>query len=213
VAFAACSKKKDDPGAPAGGSAVVTDNGSVMVGSGSAMAAGSAGSGSAMAAGSAGSGSAMAAGSGSAIATGSGSGSAVAAGSGSDAGSSAGSGSAAFDFDKLTHDEKADFMKKNVVPAMKVEFQKFDPKKFANFGCKTCHGKDPKASKFKMPTPDLPKLDFAKLEAGKQEPKIAEWMGKVVKPQMAKILNQKEFDPANAKAGGFSCLECHEQKK
>ena len=104
-------------------------------------------------------------------------------------------------------------MKKNVVPAMKIEFQKFDAKKFANFGCKTCHGKDPKASKFKMPTPDLPKLDFAKLEAGKQEPKTAEWMGKVVKPQMAKILGQRAMDPADPKAGGFGCLDCHEQKK
>ncbi len=116
-------------------------------------------------------------------------------------------------FDKLTSEEKADFMKKKVVPAMKEEFQKFDAKQFANFGCKTCHGKDPKATKFKMPNPELPKLDFAALEAGKQKPKMAEFMGKVVKPMMAKILGEKEFDPKDPKAGGFGCLECHEQKK
>ena len=157
------------------------------------------------------------AGSGSGSATGSGS-NMAAAGSGSGsaaAGSGSGSGDVVakndFDFDKLTHDQKVDFMKKQVMPAMKKTFQEFDAKHYKDFNCKTCHGKDPKKSKFKMPTPDLPKLDFAALKAGKQKPKIAEWMGKVVKPQMAKILNQPEYTEDNPK--GFGCLECHEQKK
>jgi len=205
LALAACSKKAADTGSGSGsasGSAVVATD------TGSAMAAGSAGSGSAMAAGSdTGSGSA-AAGAGS----GSGSGSATAAGSDSGSGSAAGAGSEEkTEFDKLTHDQKADFMKKNVVPPMKAAFQKFDAKKYANFGCKTCHGKDPKATKWKMPNPKLPKLDFAALDAGKQEPKAAEFMAKVVKPQMAKILGENELDEAHP--DGFGCLECHEKKK
>jgi hypothetical protein len=226
IALAACSKKKDDGGAgmASGSAATVPASGSAGsattpdVGSGSAgSATAAAGSGSAAAAGSgsaaAGSGSAMAAGSGSdAAGSAAGSGSAVAAGSG------AGSGSAApaeekSAFDKLTGEEKAEFMKTKVVPPMKAAFQKFDGKKYANFGCKTCHGKDPKATKFKMPNPELPKLDFAALEAGKQKPEIAKWMGMVVKPEMAKILGQKEFDPKHPEMGGFGCLECHEQKK
>ena len=145
-------------------------------------------------------------------------GSAGSAAAGSDAGSAtaAGSGSgsgAGFNFDKLTRDQKMDFMKKQVVPKMKPIFQKFDPKEFANFGCKTCHGKEPQKTKFKMPSSDLPKLDFVALEAGKQKPEVAKFMGTVVKPQMAKLLKQPEFDPKNPKAGGFGCLECHEQKK
>ena len=217
VALAACSKKAANTSSGSGsgtGSAVVaTETGSA--GSGSA-GAGSAGSGSA-GSDSAGSGSAMAAGSdtgsGSAAA-GSGSGSAVAAGSDSGSGSAAGADSEdKTEFDKMTHDQKADFMKKNVVPPMKAAFQKFDAKKYANFGCKTCHGKDPKATKWKMPNPKLPKLDFAALDAGKQEPKAAEFMSKVVKPQMAKILGENELDKAHPEAGGFSCLDCHEQKK
>ncbi len=116
-----------------------------------------------------------------------------------------------FDFDKLSHDEKMKFMKEKVVPAMKEEFQKFDAKKFAKFDCKTCHGKDPKKAKYKMPNPDLPKLDFAALKAGKQEPKMAEFMGKVVKPKMAALLEQPEYTEQNPK--GFGCLECHEVKK
>ena len=212
VALAACPKKKADdtgtgtPGgsamtAPAGsGSAMAEGSGSAAPGSaapGSAAPADGSGSGSAVAAGSA-------TGSGSAAA---GSGSAVAAGSGS---AEAKGGSA---FDKLSHDEKIEFMKKSVVPPMKEAFQKFDAKAFANFGCKTCHGKDPKATKYKMPNPELPKLDFAKLEAGKQKPEMAKFMGSVVKPQMAKILGDKEMDGAHPELGGFACLDCHEQKK
>lgn len=202
LALLGCSKK--DSSTSTGSATTTTTTGS---GSGSAMAAGSAeGSGSAMAAGS-GSGSAMAAGSGA------GSGSAMAAGSGAGSGSgeaneAKGSG---FDFDKLSQDEKMEFMKTKVVPVMKKEFQAFDAKRYANFGCKTCHGKDPKKTKYKMPNPELPKLDFAALKAGKQKPKVAEFMGKVVKPKMAEILQQPEYTEQNPK--GFGCLECHEQKK
>ncbi|HEY6037836.1 MAG TPA: hypothetical protein VIV58_26325 [Kofleriaceae bacterium] len=193
------------------------DNGSATTGSGSASAsAGSAMAGSAMA----GSGSAMA-GSGSAMAMGSGSAMAgsdtgSAAGSGSAvamAGSGEGSGSAAWDFDKLSKEEQSDFMKKHVVPTMKPLFQKFDAKHYKDFGCKTCHGKDPKKAKFKMPTPDLPKLDFAALKAGKQKPQIAKWMGEVVEPEMAKLLQKPVYNPEKPDPSQFGCLGCHEQKK
>jgi hypothetical protein len=117
----------------------------------------------------------------------------------------------AFDFDKLSFDEQKEFMKKNVMPAMKKAFQEFDAEHYKVFNCKTCHGKDPEKVKFKMPSPDLPKLDFKALEAGKQKPKIAEWMGKTIKPDMAKILQMPEYNESNPK--GFGCLHCHEQKK
>lgn len=114
-----------------------------------------------------------------------------------------------FDFDKLSHEEKMDFMKKKVVPTMKPLFQEFDKKKYANFGCKTCHGKDPVKAKYKMPNPGLTKLDFAKLKEGKQEPKAAEWMAKVVKPEMAKLFQMPEYTELNPT--GFGCLHCHVQ--
>ncbi len=102
-------------------------------------------------------------------------------------------------------------MKKQVVPRMKRLFQEFDGAKFKTFGCKTCHGKDPQGSKYKMPNPELPKLDFAALKAGKQEPKMAEFMAKTVKPEMAKLLQQPESSDTNP--DGFGCLECHDAKK
>jgi len=189
TSFACSSKKSETPAAGSGSAETGSAEGS---GSGSAMAAGSGSAGSAT-------------GSGSATA---GSGSSASAGSGSGGGEVAAGG---FDFDKLTHDEKVDFMKKKVMPTMKPLFVKFDGKKFANFNCKTCHGKDADKRKFKMPNPGLPKLDFAALKAGKQAPKMAKFMGETVKPEMAKLLQQPEFTEQNPK--GFGCLECHQQKK
>ena len=101
-------------------------------------------------------------------------------------------------------------MKTKVMPTMRKAFQEFDGKAFAKFGCKTCHGAGAKTD-YKMPNPELPKLDFAALKAGKQEPKMAEFMGKIVKPQMAAMLGQHEYDDSHP--DGFGCLECHEQKK
>jgi hypothetical protein len=189
----ACSSKEKDAPTTTGGSATPTDK-TTPPPAGSGSAAGSGGAMTGSGGGSGGGSSAMAG-----------------SGAGSAAGSGAGSGSAAFDFDKLTHEEKIDFMKKQVVPTMKPLFQDFDKKKYANFGCKTCHGKDPQKAKYKMPNPELPKLDFAALKAGKQAPKVAKFMGDVVKPQMAKILQQSEYSESNPT--GFGCLECHQAKK
>lgn len=201
LACVSCSKKKPAGETGSAGSAATAE------GSGSAAMEGSAGSaGSAMA----GSGSAMegsAEGSGSAAMEGSGSAAMAGSGSAAEAADAEGSGW----FDKLSHDDKVKFMKEKVVPEMKVTFQKFDAKKYKDFGCKTCHGKHAKENKFKMPTADLPKLDFAALKAGKQKPKVAEWMGKVVKPEMAKLLQMPEYTEQNPK--GFGCLQCHEEKK
>jgi hypothetical protein len=131
------------------------------------------------------------------------------------AGSAAGSGSAIaatdFDFDKLSKEDKVKFMKQKVMPAMKPLFQKFDKKEFAKFTCKTCHGKDPPGTKYEMPSKDLPKLDFAAIKAGKEDPEVVEFMSKVVKPEMAKLLNEPEMSDTEPK--GFGCLHCHMQKK
>ncbi|MBA2543923.1 MAG: hypothetical protein H0V17_30045 [Deltaproteobacteria bacterium] len=191
----ACGSKKDPPAAgsaePPKGSTEPpkADPGSAAAGTGSAPGSAAAGSGSADV--------------GSAAGSDAGSGSAIAAGSGS--------ADTGFNFDKLTHDQKMDFMKKQVVPKMKPMFQKFDAKEFANFGCKTCHGKDPAKTKYEMPSKDVPALDFAALKAGKQKPEMAKWMSDVVKPEMAKLLNEPEYSDTNPK--GFGCTHCHTVKK
>jgi hypothetical protein len=114
-------------------------------------------------------------------------------------------------FDDLSKEDKIKFMKQKVMPAMRPVFQKFDAKEFGTFTCKTCHGKDPQGSKYKMPSKDLPALDFDALKAGKEDPKMVEFMSKVVKPEMAKLLNEPEMTETNPK--GFGCLACHQLKK
>lgn len=141
-----------------------------------------------------------------------GSGSSAMVGSGAE-GSAAGSAVAAsdFDFSKLSQEDKIKFMKTKVMPAMKPAFQKVDPKEYANFNCKTCHGKDPQKVKYKMPNPELPALDFEALKAGKGDPKMVEFMSKTVKPEMAKLLNRPEM--SETVQDGFGCLDCHTMKK
>lgn len=110
-------------------------------------------------------------------------------------------------FDKLDHDQKIEFMKQKVVPAMKPLFQNHDATKFAEFGCKTCHGKDPEAAKFKMPNGDLPKLDFG--DMSKFKPADIEWMKNDIMPTMAKTLGLPPHSADNPT--GFGCLGCHTQ--
>jgi hypothetical protein len=134
-------------------------------------------------------------------------------GAGSDVGSAAIGSAAAIEseFDKLSQDDKIKFMKTKVVPGMKPVFQKFDAKEYKTFGCKTCHGKDPQKRKYEMPNPDIKPLDFEAIKAGKEDPKMVEFMSEHVKPEMAKIMGMPEM--SQTEPNGFGCLHCHTQKK
>ncbi len=112
-------------------------------------------------------------------------------------------------FDKLDADQKHAFMKQKLMPQMKAVFQQHDAKKFGEFGCKTCHGKGAEEGHFDMPNPELPKLVVKELMAGtsKYKKEDLEWMGKEVKPTVAKLLQLPEWTPDNPK--GFGCGACH----
>jgi hypothetical protein len=115
----------------------------------------------------------------------------------------------------MTAEQKGKYMKVVVTPKMKPVFQEFDKKEFAKFNCNTCHGKNPKATKFKMPSPDIdalpgtPEAFQAMMKEKPTWPKFAEFMSQKVKPQMALLLGQVEFDPKKPEAGGFGCQNCH----
>lgn len=108
-------------------------------------------------------------------------------------------------FEKLDHDQQIQFMKEVVVPTMTPLFQQHDAKKFAEFGCKTCHGEGAEKGEFDMPNPKLPKLNFKDMSKFKKED--LEWMGKVIKPEMAKLLKEPEY--SDATPDGFGCVHCH----
>lgn len=108
-------------------------------------------------------------------------------------------------FDELDHDQRAEFMKQKVMPAMESIFKNHDGEEFAEFGCKTCHGKQAEQGHFDMPSPDLPKLN--QNDMSKFKPEDIEWMSKEVKPAMAKLLGRPEYSEENPK--GFGCAGCH----
>jgi hypothetical protein len=108
-------------------------------------------------------------------------------------------------FEKLDHDQQIQFMKEVVVPTMGPLFKNHDAQKYAEFGCKTCHGEGAEKGEFDMPNPNLPKLNFADMSKHKKED--LDWMGKEIKPTMAKLLKEAEYSPENPK--GFGCLQCH----
>ncbi len=103
-------------------------------------------------------------------------------------------------------------MKSTVMPKMGDLFKGFDAKRFTDMKCKTCHGAGAEDGSFKMPNPDLPKLDIKgglKTEKAKH-PKTLEFMSKQVVPQMAGLLGEQPFDMKTMK--GFGCGGCHTTK-
>jgi hypothetical protein len=108
-------------------------------------------------------------------------------------------------FEDLDPDQKAEFMKQKVVPAMEPIFKNHDAKRYAEFGCATCHGKQVKDGHFDMPSTDLPKLEFKAMS--KWDKADLDWMRNEVKPAMAKLLSRTEYSEANPT--GFGCGNCH----
>ncbi len=91
------------------------------------------------------------------------------------------------------------------MPTLAPMFKKHDEKKFAEFGCRTCHGTGADRSEYHMPNDKLPKLNLADLS--KFQPRDVEFMQTEVKPTMARLLKEPEWTPENT--DGFGRLECH----
>ncbi len=115
----------------------------------------------------------------------------------------------------MTKPQRGKYMASVVMPRMKELFLAFDSKKFAEFGCKTCHGQSAKEHGFQMPSTELHPLPssqegWAKLAV--EEPKFMKFMGQTVKPEMAKLLGMKEYEHTNPQPGTFGCDRCHSVK-
>jgi hypothetical protein len=120
---------------------------------------------------------------------------------------------ATIDWEKMNGSQRKKYMKATVLPEMKKLFVEFD-KKYQNMSCQTCHGSKAAENKFKMPNAELPKLPQPTDRAGfmalqEKKPEAAKFMGTVVKPAMAALLNTPEWSPTNPK--GFGCYGCHTQ--
>lgn len=104
----------------------------------------------------------------------------------------------------MTKEQKAAFMKANVLPSMKPVFQSTNPTRYGDFGCKTCHGPE-----FKDPHEYLPKLTMkdGKVTAFAEKPDIAKFMAENVVPKMASAMGMAPFDMKTGQ--GFGCQGCH----
>jgi hypothetical protein len=108
-------------------------------------------------------------------------------------------------FSELDLDQRAEFMKQMIVPAMAPLFRAHNATKYAEFGCPTCHGEGATDGDFDMPNEKLPVLDFA--DMSKFKPADIEWMKNKIKPAMAVLLREQEHTAEHP--SGFGCLNCH----
>ncbi len=106
--------------------------------------------------------------------------------------------------DDLSMPQKAAFMKAHVVPRMGGVFQAFNSARYAEFGCKTCHG-----ANMKDPNEYLPHLSLrdGRLTAFAERPEVAKFMAEKVVPEMASTLGEPPYDLTTHK--GFGCAGCH----
>jgi hypothetical protein len=109
-----------------------------------------------------------------------------------------------------SHEKKLEYMRATVEVTEKALFTRYDPLRYANFTCKTCHGSGALNGTFRMPNPELPKWPggpdaFKKLL--ERDPRMLKFMQQVIVPVTARLIGVQEFDFATH--SGFSCFQCH----
>lgn len=112
---------------------------------------------------------------------------------------------AAVAFSTMSNEQKVAHMKAVITPRMAKIFQEGDAKKYADFGCKTCHGEKKQDPHVVLPALTLSGDGFKKLSA--QKPAVMKFMAETVTPAMAAAMGEKPYDPATHK--GFGCGGCH----
>ncbi len=113
-------------------------------------------------------------------------------------------------FEDMDHEQRKTFMKDVVLPTMKPMFVAWEAK-FESMDCATCHGEGAVDGSFEMPNPGLPVLPATQegwAALGAEHPDGMTFMAEQVKPTMAKLLGETEFDPAT-NTGEFGCHGCH----
>ncbi len=112
---------------------------------------------------------------------------------------------------ELSTDERRAHMARHVVPVMSELFAEYDPERFADVSCGTCHGEGARERGFAMPNPDLPTLyptgSIGQVQTVERFPEGARFMFSRVMPAMQTLLGAETYDPATGE--GFSCYACH----
>lgn len=112
----------------------------------------------------------------------------------------------------MTRTQRMTYMEKVVVPEMRPLFEAIDPKRFATFGCRTCHGPTFDDNSFDMPNPELltlPATPEGMIPLVRDKGAWLDAMTKRIKPRMAALLGLAEFDPDHPQPDAFGCHGCH----
>ncbi|MDP4229132.1 MAG: hypothetical protein Q8916_01855 [Bacteroidota bacterium] len=107
----------------------------------------------------------------------------------------------------MDRSERMAYMKQVVFPTMKPLFAAFDPKKFGNMKCITCHGNGALDDSYKMPNPQIWKLPRTKEGWAKADTNYMNFMRTTVKVKMADLLGLHPYDKDHK--DGFGCGNCH----
>jgi hypothetical protein len=111
-----------------------------------------------------------------------------------------------------SHEQKAAYMKSNVLPEEKPLFAGYDANRFSDFTCTSCHGPSGEANGWKMPNPSLPKIAPGKIiELARQKPDVFLFMEGTVVPRTARLLGLPVWD--HSTHTGFGCFNCHTVQK
>lgn len=112
---------------------------------------------------------------------------------------------------ELSFEERKAHMRDAVVPVMTPLFLAHDEDRYANFGCRTCHGPDARAQNYAMPSPSLrtlfPSGSREQIETVEQHRAMAVFMFQRVTPTMRTLLGAPTYDADTG--AGFTCFYCH----
>ncbi len=110
-----------------------------------------------------------------------------------------------------SHEKKLAYMKSpTFLLPEKALFMDYAPARYADFTCRTCHGKGEDDGTYRMPNPDLPQIVGGReyyQELAAKDPKALRFMQKILVPETARLLGLPAFDMASHT--GFSCYQCH----
>ena len=111
----------------------------------------------------------------------------------------------------MSYDEKEWYMIGKVHPVMRQVFQTYNHDKYEGekFECVPCHGENPEAKKYKMPSEHLSKVPAFGSKDWKdmENARVFKFMNQRVTPAMGKLIGAEEWDPATGK--GYGCWGCH----
>jgi hypothetical protein len=118
------------------------------------------------------------------------------------------------EWEKWSFDQKKAYMQSPVFLDRERElFRSYDPARFANIDCKTCHGAGATDGTYRMPNADLPQWPGGReafVDLKNNHPRTLQFMQKELVPETARLLGVRPFDMESHT--GFSCFQCHTRK-